>query len=144
MKFLHFFAVYFLCHIIYGTGSKVNNNKMNYDKANHKLAHNKSIADSKTLQLEHKDLFRRGNFIKFKGIDERHETNATSDEIEKRTIFENIEKKFKLDILEDNTISIYEKLELLRDNSIKPVNLAAGDLMNDFEFDIDSDMTNKE
>jgi hypothetical protein len=137
--------VYFLCHIIYGTGSKVNNNnKMNYDKANHKLAHNKSIAESKTLQLEHKDLFRRGNFIKFKGIDERHETNATSDEIEKRTIFENIEKKFKLDILEDNTISIYEKLELLRDNSIKPVNLAAGDLMNDFEFDIDSDMTNKE
>ena len=44
------------------------------------------------------------------------------------------ENKKLLDILENDKISINTKLNLLEDNTIKPINLTAGGLMDDFNF----------
>lgn len=46
-------------------------------------------------------------------------------------------KKQILDILQDEKVSINTKLNLIKDDNIKPVNLYAGGLMNDFDFDFD-------
>ena len=54
-------------------------------------------------------------------------------------IFRHIENKIKLDILQNKNVSILDKLELLRDGSIKPSNMHAGGLMDDFNFNFERD-----
>ena len=49
-------------------------------------------------------------------------------------IYKNHENKKLLDILENDKISINTKLNLLEDNTIKPINLTASGLMDDFNF----------
>ena len=45
------------------------------------------------------------------------------------------EKKKVIDILKNENISIYTKLLLVKYATIKPYNLFAGGLMNDFDFE---------
>ena len=66
------------------------------------------------------------------GCDERFAINETANRIELYNIYQNLEKKKLLDKLQSNNISIIQKLCLLEDNSIKPPNLTAGGLMDDF------------
>lgn len=72
---------------------------------------------------------------KCSGYDERfsingNATNACCEEIIKIRILYN--KKKLLDKLKDNNTSIYEKLQLIEDNSIKPSNINACNLTNRF------------
>ena len=91
----------------------------------------------KTLPIKQKNIFSKGycSNIKFSGNDERYTENEVE---ELNKVYENILNKKYLDFLQDNNISINNKLEMLRDNSIKAPNLHAGGLMEDFEFDIET------
>ena len=68
------------------------------------------------------------------GNDERYPINETNNEVEIYNIYKNHQNKKLLDILENDKISINRKLDLLQDNNIKPINLTAGGLMDDFNF----------
>lgn len=69
------------------------------------------------------------------GNDERYPTNETNNETEiYNNIYKNHERKKLLDILQNDKISINIKLDLLENNAIKPINLTAGGLMDDFNF----------
>ena len=68
------------------------------------------------------------------GNDERFPINDTNNEAQIINIYKNHEKKKLLDILQNDKISINIKLDLLEDNTIKPINLTAGGLMDDFNF----------
>jgi len=128
MKFLHL-LIFFYLHIF--TNSIKINNRIIYNA----LFKDDFIAKPNTLAIQQKKLFSKEyNNIKFSGKDERYPEN---EELELDKVYENIQNKKCLDILEDNNISIYKKLELLSDKSIKPSNLHAGGLMKDFEFDIE-------
>jgi hypothetical protein len=70
----------------------------------------------------------------YTGNDERFPINETNNEAEIYNIHKNNEKKKLLDILENDKISINTKLDLLQDNTIKPINLTVSGLMNDFNF----------
>jgi hypothetical protein len=70
------------------------------------------------------------------GNDERYPINETNNEAQMNNIYINHEKKKLLDILQNDKISINIKLNLLHDNAIKPINLTAGGLMDDFNFTI--------
>ena len=70
----------------------------------------------------------------YTGNDERYSINETNNEYEIYNIYKNHENKKLLDILENDKISINTKLNLLQDNTIKPINLTAGSLMDDFNF----------
>jgi len=70
------------------------------------------------------------------GNDERYSKNET-DTKEINKIIENFHKKKLLNILQDDKVSINTKLDLLKDNNIKPANLKSGGLMDDFNFKID-------
>lgn len=131
MKFLSIVILFYL-HVFVAS-NKINNNKINY---NH-LSDNHFIAKPNTLPIQPKKLFSKGYYsnIKFSGKDERY---PEIEVVEQNKLYEHIQNKKYLDILQDNNISIYNKLEMLRDNSIKPPNLHAGGLMEDFEFDIES------
>lgn len=97
---------------------------------------NHFIAKPMTLPIQQNNIFSKEyNKITFSGKDERYPENEV---VEVNKVYENIQNKKYLDILQDNTISIYNKLELLRDNSIKVCNLHAGRLMEEFEFDIET------
>lgn len=69
---------------------------------------------------------------KTSGNDERHIKNITQYELEIKNFRKNWENKKLLDILEDNTVSINYKLDLLTDNSVKGSNITAGGLINEF------------
>ena len=68
------------------------------------------------------------------GNDERYPINETNNEAEIYNIYKNHENKKLLDILQNDKISINTKLDLLEDNTIKPINLTVGGLMDDFNF----------
>ena len=68
------------------------------------------------------------------GNDERFSINDTNNEAQINNIYINQEKKKLLDILQNDKISINIKLNLLEDNIIKPINLTAGGLMDEFNF----------
>jgi len=68
--------------------------------------------------------------------DERFPINETTNEAQMNNIYINHEKKKLLDILQNDKVSINIKLNLLHDNTIKPINLTAGGLMDDFKFTI--------
>ena len=70
----------------------------------------------------------------YTGNDERYPINDTNNEVEIYNIYKNHENKNLLDILQNDKISINIKLDLLQDNTIKPINLTAGGLMDDFNF----------
>ena len=70
----------------------------------------------------------------YTGNDERYPINETNNEVEIYNIYKNHENKNLLDILQNDKISINTKLDLLQDNTIKPINLTAGGLMDDFNF----------
>ena len=70
------------------------------------------------------------------GNDERYPINETNNEAQMNNIYINHEKKKLLDILQNDKVSINIKLNLLHDNTIKPINLTAGGLMDDFNFTI--------
>jgi hypothetical protein len=72
----------------------------------------------------------------YTGNDERYPINETNNEVEVYNIYKNHEKKNLLDILQNDKISINIKLNLLEDNTIKPINLTSGGLMYDFNFTI--------
>ena len=65
------------------------------------------------------------------GNDEIYLINETNNEAQ---IYINHENKKLLDILQNDKISINTKLDLLEDNTIKPINLTVGGLMDDFNF----------
>lgn len=66
------------------------------------------------------------------GCDHRYPLNETANELQLYNIYQNLEKKKLLDTLQNENISIVKKIELLQDNTIKPPNLKAGGLMDDF------------
>jgi hypothetical protein len=70
------------------------------------------------------------------GNDERYpaEKNETEIKIQLYNLKKIFEKKRLLDILQDNNVSVNNKIALLKDNSIKAPNLKAGGLFNDFDF----------
>ena len=68
------------------------------------------------------------------GNDERYPINETNNEAQRYNIYINHENKKLLDILQNDKISINIKLNLLEDNIIKPINLTAGGLMDEFNF----------
>jgi len=70
----------------------------------------------------------------YTGNDERYPINETYNDVEIYNIYKNHENKKILDILQNDKISINIKLNLLEDNTIKPINLTAGGLMDDFNF----------
>ena len=70
----------------------------------------------------------------YTGNDERYPINETNNEVEIYNIYKNHEMKKLLDILENDKISINTKLDLLEDNAVKPINLTAGGLIDDFNF----------
>lgn len=70
----------------------------------------------------------------YSGNDERFPINVTNNATQINYIYINHEKKKLLDILQNDKISINTKLNLLEDNTIKPINLTAGGLMDDFNF----------
>ena len=129
MKFLHL-LIFFYLHIF--TNSIKINNRIIYNA----LFKDDFIAKTNTLPIQPKKLFSKGFYsnIKFTGKDERYPEN---EEVELDKVYENIQNKKCLDILEDNNISVYKKLELLSDKTMKHSNLHAGGLMKDFEFDIE-------
>lgn len=69
------------------------------------------------------------------GNDEKHEfkRNETEIKIQLYNLQKNLEKKRLLEILQDDKISIYTKLELVKDNRIKAHNVKAGGLINIFD-----------
>ena len=70
---------------------------------------------------------------KFGGTDDRCQEKEKQEYEKIINIFMN---KRKLDFLQNKDISIYTKLEMARDTSIKPDNLEAGGLMNDYNFEL--------
>ena len=72
----------------------------------------------------------------YTGNDERYPINETNNDVEIYNIYKNHENKNLLDILQNDKISINTKVDLLKDNTIKPINLTAGGLMDDFNFTI--------
>ena len=70
----------------------------------------------------------------YTGNDERYPINETNNDVEIYNIYKNHENKKLLDILKNDKISINTKLNLLEDSTIKPINLTAGSLMDDFNF----------
>ena len=73
---------------------------------------------------------------KSSGNDERYPINETNT-IQLYKINEFYKKKILLDTLQNKSISINTKLNLLKDNSVKPTNLKAGGLFKDFDFKLD-------
>lgn len=79
------------------------------------------------------------NSKKNHGYDERFPLNNTnSSKTELHKIANYFDKKRLLDILENENVSLFTKILLLNDNSIKSTNIFAGGLMNDFDFDFDN------
>jgi hypothetical protein len=74
----------------------------------------------------------------YTGNDERYPNNESNNESNNETklynIYKNHENKKLLDILQNDKISINTKINLLHDNTIKPINLTAGGLIDDFNF----------
>jgi hypothetical protein len=70
---------------------------------------------------------------KSSGYDERNNTEKKNT-TQMSNIHEFFAKKKILDILKDDNVSLYTKVILVKDNSVKPYNLFAGGLMNDFDF----------
>jgi len=69
---------------------------------------------------------------KSSGYDERY--NETYNTTQMSNIHQFFAKKKILDILKDEKVSLYTKVLLVKDNNVKPYNLFAGGLMNDFDF----------
>jgi hypothetical protein len=100
------------------------------------------VKNSNTLWCNSRDdtlIIKKSN-NKFSGNDERfpiNDTNYYENEEERYKICVLFEKKILLDYLENDKISIYNKLNLLRDDKIKVRNLTAGGLFEkewDFNF----------
>ena len=91
-----------------------------------KYINNKSYLLSTFSNTNHRSIYT--------GNDERYPINETNNEVEIYNIYKNHEMKKLLDILENDKISINTKLDLLEDNAVKPINLTAGGLMDDFNF----------
>lgn len=76
------------------------------------------------------------NSKKLSGYDERFPLNNTnSDNIELYNIAIFLEKKKLLDILQNENVSLMTKIFLLNDNTIRPHNIFAGGLMDNFDFE---------
>ena len=74
------------------------------------------------------------------GNDERFVKNTTDanhslelDIMQLYNFKKNLEKKRMLDILQSKNVNIYDKVNLLKDNTITSYNINAGGLKNDFE-----------
>ena len=83
------------------------------------------------------------DMARFNGTDERY----VGDEGIDMRIYDYIQKKNTLDILQNNKISIQDKLDYLLyfaplflkvDNTVKPTNLQSGGLLDDFYFDFEA------
>ncbi len=131
MRFLRIFIFLYL-------HSFISDSKLNYHKINHKQPNINNICSSSTdLPIKNKYIFlKRVYKLKHNGTDDRYPASENITQEEKYKIYKNYENKRKLDILQNEYISIYDKLELLNDPSIKPYNLRAGGLMEDYEFEL--------
>jgi len=133
MKFLQM-VIFLYLH------SFISDSKLNY----HKIMNNKqpnninNICSSSTdLPIKNRILFLKQVYkLKHNGTDDRYPASENITEEEKHNIYKNYENKRKLDLLQNEYISIYDKLQLVEDNSIKPYNLAAGGLMDDYEIEL--------
>jgi len=70
----------------------------------------------------------------YTGNDERYPNNESNNDTKLHNIYKNHENKKLLDILQNDKISINTKINLLHNNTIKPINLTAGGLIDDFNF----------
>jgi hypothetical protein len=134
MKFLGLIILW--CLQKNGVSSKLNFDKIN----NNPKKYTNTNTNPNLLPINrHNDLLmKKCSTIKFSGYDERY----LDDEIIKTdpsNIFRHIENKIKLEILENKSVSIFDKLELVKDNHIKPSNIHAGGLMDDFNFNFEYD-----
>jgi hypothetical protein len=117
--------------------------KLNFDKINNNPKKNiHSNVNENLLPINRNNdlLIKKNTTIKFSGNDERYLDEKIK--TDPANIFRHIENKIKLDILQNKNVSILDKLELLRDDFIKPLNIHAGGLMDDFTFDFEDDDVN--
>ena len=132
MKFLQIITFLYLHNFI--SDSKLNCHKINHKQPN---VLNIIFFNSNDLPIKNRLVFlKRVYKNKFNGTDDRYPASENITEEEKYKTFKNYENKRKLDILQNEYISIYDKLDLLNDPSIKPYNLNAGGLMDDYEFEL--------
>jgi hypothetical protein len=98
---------------------------------------NNICSSSTDLPIKNRILFLKQVYkLKHNGTDDRYPASENITEEEKYKMYKNYENKRKLDLLQNEYISIYNKLPLVEDNSIKPHNFAAGGLMDDYEFEL--------
>jgi len=84
---------------------------------------------SNTFRVKHAIIHNK----KSSGYDERNNTEQKNT-THLSNIHEFFAKKKILDILKDDKVSLYTKVLLVKDTTVKPYNLFAGGLMNDFDF----------
>jgi hypothetical protein len=132
MKFLS--VVILWCLQKFGISSKLNFDKINNNPK--KNIHSNVNENLLPINRNNDLLMRKYSTIKFSGYDERY-LDDEGTKMVPTDIFRHIENKIKLDILQNKNVSILDKLELLRDSSIKPSNMHAGGLMDDFNFDFE-------
>ena len=75
--------------------------------------------------------YKNKNKNKFSGNDETYKIVESDMKIYNFT--KNLEKKFLLAILKNNNITLNNKVNLLRDNSIQSYNIKSGGLISDFD-----------
>ena len=69
------------------------------------------------------------------GYDERYSNHTSFNHTEFFKIKQYFDKKKLLNLLQDEKISLYSKISLLKMNSITACNICAGGLLKDFEFE---------
>jgi hypothetical protein len=82
-------------------------------------------------------LLKKSNTYKYNGFDQKYIKNETEEQLKLQKIYTHFENKKLLNVLQNENISLNTKLLLLQENRVKPSNLFAGGLMNDFDFDFD-------
>ena len=97
----------------------------------------KTIIFSNTFSRHNNIIINGINSKKSSGYDERYSVNNTYNNINSTqlgNIVQFFDKKKLLNILEDDNVSLYTKIILLKNNNIKKSSLFAGGLLNQFDF----------
>jgi hypothetical protein len=71
----------------------------------------------------------------YRGFDQRYPINPSTNTTELNNIINFFDKKKILDILTNDKVCLYTKMEIIRDNTISPNSLFAGGLMKQFDFE---------
>jgi hypothetical protein len=75
------------------------------------------------------------NDKRYSGYDDRYPIQTATNNTEISNIINFFDKKKILDVLTNDKVCLYTKMELIRDNTISPYSLFAGGLMKHFDFE---------